>query len=396
MAVSAPVATIGASLVRNGRTTTATGYTITNDPGTLTVAATLTGASSVATYNLSLYQSTVSTFNIGNVIAQTGQIPSVNATTIAIPAMLGPNTVVATVDAPNTFFTISNRISLYELPAPVAGITTATLSSIGIAALRTAGYQMNFVDETTAIRLTDGTIGIGSTSRQALVQRLYLGFFSRLGDIQGLSAYDQMLANGQTATEIASQMMAGFEYGRRGPFSDQAFISDIYRGFVNRAPTAGETQAALGQIAAGTTRASLAATLAASSESAAYHAPSTATVFVRDDTGTAINEAYRTAFGREVETGGLTTYRNVLATGGTLKQFYDIIAASPEFRSIHLGETDAGFITSLYQAEFNRIPDAVGFTGYLALLGAGTLSRAALVQVIATSPEAQVHLPRTL
>ena len=396
MAGSAPVATIGASLVRNGRTTTVPGFTITNDPGTLTVAATLANANTVATYNLSIYQSTVSTLSIGAFIAQTGQIPSAATTTIAVPAALGPNTVIATVDSPNTAFTFSNRISLYELPAPVAGITTATLSSLGIAALRATGYQMNFLDETTAIRLTDGTIGIGSFSRQALVQRLYLGLFGRVGDTQGLSFYDQALANGQSASQIATQMMTGFEYGRRGPLSDQAFVSDLYRGFVNRAPTPAETQAALGQIAAGTSRGSLAATLAASPEAAAYYAPSTATVFVRDDIGTAINEAYRTAFAREVETGGLATYRNYLATGGTLKQFYEIIAASPEFRAIHSSQTDTAFITSLYQAEFNRLPDQDGLTAYLRHFSFGTLSRASLVQVIATSPEAQLHLPRSL
>jgi hypothetical protein len=72
------------------------------------------------------------------------------------------------------------------------------------------------------------------------------------------------------------------------------------------------------------------------------------------------------------------------------------IAASPEFLADHASQSNAAYVTSLYQAGLGRAPDVAGLASWTSTLSTGALSRSAVLLDIATSPEAAAHLTHNL
>ena len=397
-----PSISIGLSLIKAGQSTLAPGSSITNDAGPLTVGVLLSNIDPLAVYTITITGSETTVVNgirgTTNVVVGTAvTTPGVSSLGIRVADRSGPTNLSALVRYPDNGSASSNTIGVYELPAPIAGVTTAGFSSSDYAAITTAGYKMNFIDGTTAIQLTDGVIGLGRGTTEALLQRLYAGLLNRAGDSGGLAYYKVQLTSGVGIDGVASQIMAGPEYARsHGTQSDPQFVDTLYRGFVGRSPAPGEAQAAIGELVTGTSRATLAASFATSIESSTYYAPSTASVFVRDGVGTMINEAYRTAFAREVDAGGLATYRALLSAGGTAPDFYKAIAQSAEFQAIHASQTNKDFVFNVYQAGLGRSPDGNGQANYVQQLEAGLLTRAGVVQAVSTSAEVLLRLPTAL
>ena len=73
-----------------------------------------------------------------------------------------------------------------------------------------------------------------------------------------------------------------------------------------------------------------------------------------------------------------------------------VIVASPEFQALHGAQSNAAFVTSLYQDGLGRVPDAAGGSFYTGLLNSGAASQAVVVLDIATSPEAAADLTANL
>jgi hypothetical protein len=285
-------------------------------------------------------------------------------------------------------------LSLFVLPDPVNGITTAAVDSFELAPLFDAGYATQFVAGTTEIQLTDGTYSVGTETPDAYLQRLYEGLLDRPGDTAGLEANAAALQNDGMGA-IAGAFLGSAEFTALHPavagLSNGNFVDFLYQNLLGRAPDAGGYTAFTNALQSGESRAAVTATIANSAEAQTYFEADTNGVWVPNATGSFITELYHTAFGRVPDLGGLAAFTGALQNGSTMLQVAQDIVASPEFAADHAGQTATALITSFYEDGLGRQPDAAGLQANLGALQSGA-SEAQILLGIATSPEAGTHL----
>jgi Domain of unknown function (DUF4214) len=317
-------------------------------------------------------------------------------TTVSIGLGQHSLTALATLDG-STPSAVSAALNLYALPQPVAGKVVADNTSIDFARLFGTGYQLGFLTDAKAIQLVDGVIGVGSTSTEAGLQRLYKGLLRRSGDATGLGYYDVQRSGGLSLAGVATQIMTGPEYtSLHGTQTDAEFVDSLYRNFFGRDTDSAGAASHLAQLTAGVKRSVVAETFANSVEAVQKLAGSTRQVLARDGIGTVINQVYQAGLNRTVDQGGLATYKALLSTGALPADLAATIAASSEFAELHGVQSNAAYVTGLYQSALSRTPDAGGLQAYAGQLSAGTATRADVLLAIATSPEAMARLPTSL
>jgi hypothetical protein len=172
-------------------------------------------------------------------------------------------------------------------------------------------------------------------------------------------------------------------------------VTSLYQGLLGRLPEAAGLASWTGELAQGVSAGNVAIGIADSPEAKAHLASTTAQVFVSNAAGTLVHELYETGLGREVERAVLPSYQAAYRTE-TPAQIAAGIAASPEFLADHGSQTNAAFVTTLYQDGLGRTPDPAGLASWTTALNSGTLSRSAVLLGIATSPEATGHLTANL
>lgn len=112
-----------------------------------------------------------------------------------------------------------------------------------------------------------------------------------------------------------------------------------------------------------------------------------------DVTGSA-GQAYRlyqAAFNRVPDASGLGFQVNALDNGHSLKTVAQNFLNSPEFNRTYGGLSDNAFVTQLYQNVLHRAPDASGLSFQVGALSSGT-DRAQLLVNFSESPENQAAL----
>ena len=287
----------------------------------------------------------------------------------------------------------SDPLDLFVLPDPVAGITTAAVSSFQFGALLDQGYSMSFVAGTEAIRLTDGTLSVGADTVQASVQRLYEGLLGRAGDTGGLVQFTAIAAASGTSA-VADAVLGSPEFaqahGAPAGLSDTGFLTLLYNGLLGRAPDAGGLASHVAALEGGASQGSVAAGIADSVEARAHFATATANVWVPDATGALVTELYQTSFGHAPDLGGLALFTSALQGGLSAQQLAQDLASSPEFLADHDGLGNAALVTSLYENGLGRAPSAADLQHWA---GAST---ATVLFGVAASPEAAVHLIRNV
>lgn len=276
------------------------------------------------------------------------------------------------------------------------GVVHADVNSLHYATLLTQGFSLSLIPGAESVALVDGTLSVGPDTQEAAAQRFYEGLLGRAGDPSGLSAFDATITAGATYSAVAAGFLGSAEYqAAHGAQTDAQFVASLYQGFLGRAPDAGGGAFYTGLLASGTSRADVAAGIGNSPEAKAYLAADTSHVWVQSTSGTLAYEAYQTGLDREVELTALGNVTRGLANGLTPLQLFQGIAGSAEFQGLHGAQDNATFVGSLYQDGLGRTPDASGGAFYTGLLNGGA-SRAAVLQDIATSPEASAHLTRSL
>ena len=105
---------------------------------------------------------------------------------------------------------------------------------------------------------------------------------------------------------------------------------------------------------------------------------------------------YQAAFNRTPDAGGLGFQMNALDSGFTLKQVAQNFLNSPEFRSTYGANlSDGQYVTQLYQNVLHRAPDSGGLAFQVNALATGT-DRAQLLVNFSESPENQATLIGTI
>jgi hypothetical protein len=290
----------------------------------------------------------------------------------------------------------STPISLFALPTPVGGTSTADFSSADLGAVLTQGGHFAFVGGTEAVQLTDGILSVGPDTNEAALQRLYEGLLGRSADAGGISNADSQLSAGVSQGAIADGLVNSAEYAAdHGVQTDQQFVDTLYQGLLGR-PASEDTQSSYWTmlLSQGVSRGTIAAGVADTAEAKAHLAAATAQVFVPSASGTLAHELYETGLGREVDLPGLAGFQAAAATQ-TPSQLAAGLAGSAEFATDHAGQSNAAFVNSLYEAGIGRAADPSGSSFWTGLLDGGT-SRGDVLLGIATSSDAAAHLTHNL
>jgi PKD repeat protein len=92
---------------------------------------------------------------------------------------------------------------------------------------------------------------------------------------------------------------------------------------------------------------------------------------------------------RAADSNGLATFVALLGNGGTDAQVAAAILGSQEYFQLH-GNTNAGFLTALYQDTLNRAPDAMGLAAFTQELTGGTSPSQVAAEILSSSEYQQV------
>lgn len=230
----------------------------------------------------------------------------------------------------------------------------------------------------------DTLVGDGAvlpTANAASVYRLYLATLARAPDDSGHANWAERLDAGNTVASIASGFVNSAEFQQTyGALDNTQFVTLLYTNVLHRAPDPGGLHNWLNHLSNGGTRESA---VVGFSESAEFMITSNTT----DDDGQ-IFRLYDAAFNRLPDAPGFENWINTLYNGATLTWAADAFVTSPEFTLTYGALDDNQFVTLLYNNVLDRAPDPDGLASWLALLNGGA-SRASVVVGFSESAELQ-------
>lgn len=159
-------------------------------------------------------------------------------------------------------------------------------------------------------------------ARVAPVARLYLGYFLRIPDHDGLAFWTARYRGGESIESISEAFAASPELrGRYGSLDDEQFVERVYRNVLGRAPDSGGLAFWRGELAS----ISRGRMMIAFSESAEFRALTSNEVFV--------TMAYAGMLRRAPEPSGFAAWVGFLDAGNPREAMLQVILDSPEYRS---------------------------------------------------------------
>ncbi len=224
---------------------------------------------------------------------------------------------------------------------------------------------------------------IERTSSSAFVTRLYQQVLGRAPEPGGVDGWVRQI---QEFGSVVPTILAFFhspEFLSHNTTDDQ-YLPILYRALLRREPDPAGFSALLAELQAGRlTRDNLLDTFMDSQEFAAQ------VNFLRRlaPLSTIVSTLYIRILRRPPDSRSFQTYVAQIQQDQTLLPTVLHVFASPEFQGRHTTNTE--FVTLLYRALLDRIPDPSGMTSFVALLDNGATTRTQLVLELAASSEFQ-------
>ncbi|WP_426039462.1 DUF4214 domain-containing protein [Brevundimonas sp. DC300-4] len=242
-------------------------------------------------------------------------------------------------------------------------------------------------------RFVDGVLTFDVNSQAAQVMRLYDAALDRGGDPGGLESLLDRLERGETLLSLASAFLTSPEFQQRyGALNNQAFIEQMYRFCLNRNGDPAGIQTWTDRLNSGTTRAEMLVIFSESQEHRDLTAGTLAQgLWVADEGALTIARLYDATFDRLPDAGGLATWVNNLRGGMAILDIAAAFASAPEFQQRYGTVTNQQFIEQMYRFCLDREPDAGGLSFWTNALNTGT-SRA---QMLLTFSESAEHVGLT-
>ncbi|WP_373498670.1 DUF4214 domain-containing protein [Desulfococcus sp.] len=217
------------------------------------------------------------------------------------------------------------------------------------------------------------------------VTRFYRECLDREPDPEGLAGWVNGMKNGWvTGGELAEGFILSPEFINMN-VSDETFLTILYRAFFDRQPDLEGFNGWLSALGQGMSRASVLEGFIRSSEFAELCRRYGIPPYRMDRIEAFVTRFYHECLNRAPDPSGLAGWVNGLkngwVTGGELARGFIL---SPEFTSRDV--SNEAFLTILYEAFFDRVPDTVGFNGWLSALEKG-MSRAAVLESFIRSEE---------
>ena len=245
-------------------------------------------------------------------------------------------------------------------------------------------------------RFVDGTLTFDVDSASAQVMRLYGAALGRQYDPAGLEGQSAWIRNGTISLQtLADAFVSSAEFQNRfGALGNQAFIEQLYQFSLHRAGEPAGVSGWTGLLDNGTmTRGQI---VIGFSESAEHRGLTqnelNKGLWVADAHALIIARLYDATFDRLPEAEGLIGWTASLKAGIPLSQIAAGFADSPEFQARYGALSNRAFIEQLFNFCLNRNGDEAGIQNWVNNMDAGLRTRA---QVLLEFSESQEHVNLT-
>jgi Ca2+-binding RTX toxin-like protein len=244
------------------------------------------------------------------------------------------------------------------------------------------------------IRFVDGMVTYDVDSASAQVMRLYQAALGRVHDQSGLEGQAAWITAGTISLlSLANAFVSSAEFQSRfGALTNQAFVEQLYQFSLHRNGDAAGVQNWVNALNAGMSRGQVVLEFSESQEHRNLTASTLAQgLWASDAQALIVARLYDATFDRLPDAGGLTNWVNNLKAGVGLTDIAAAFAGSAEFQQRYGALSNQAFIEQLYRFCLNRDGDAAGVQNWVNNLNAG-LSRA---QVLLEFSESAEHVMLT-
>ena len=225
-----------------------------------------------------------------------------------------------------------------------------------------------------------GSSTISIADQRMQISRLYLAYYLRLPDSEGLAYWMRQLSSGRSLTSISDAFAQSAEFkDRYGNLSNVDFVRLVYRNVLQREADAAGLDYWTQRLAGRDSRGRV---MVGFSESPEFVAGTRDRLYEHDANGP-IGRLYWAYFLRPVDFDGLQHW---LATGLPPKRISEAFANTPEFRDRYGQLNNDGFVRLVYQNVMSRTPDDEGLQYWKSRLNSG-FPRGEMMVGFSESPE---------
>ena len=218
------------------------------------------------------------------------------------------------------------------------------------------------------VQVADGVGRFDTSGHAEAVARLYQAAFDRPADLGGLENWTaqldaQVLGIGSVAAAFITSPEFAAHYGA---VSDQGFLQQLYQNVLGRSGDAGGTAYWTQALADGQARSQVLAGFSESLENRVDTRPT-----VGDGDLSAAYRLYQAAFNRTPDAAGLNYWTRQLDDGTALQTVARDMSNSFEYLSTYAALDPSAFVGRLYQNVLHRAGDAAGTEYWLGQLASG-------------------------
>ncbi len=236
-------------------------------------------------------------------------------------------------------------------------------------------------------RFVDGILTFDATSASAQVMRLYSATLNRTPDQGGLEFFAGQVAS-TGLQQLADTFVASNEFQTRfGALNNQQFVEQLYVFALGRNGDPGGISFYVSQLDGGVTRGQIVVSFSESAENQTRTAATlNAGLWVPDQNALIIARLYDATFDRLPDAGGLAGWVNALNSGTSLQDIAGFFSASGEFQARYGTLSNQAFVEQLYRFCLDREGDAGGIGFWTSAINDG-LSRASVLAQFSESAE---------
>ena len=237
------------------------------------------------------------------------------------------------------------------------------------------------------VAFVDGIRTFDPTSPYAQVMRLYKAALNRDPDQPGLEGNVAALSSMSLST-LAGYFAGSAEFQARfGSLSNQQFVEQLYVFALGRQGDVQGLNLWVARLDAGSSRGDVLLGFSESAENVARTASTLSTgLWIPDQEALSIARLYDATLDRLPDAPGLAGWVALYDGGMSLTQIAGSFVSAPEFQGRYGALSNQAFIEQLYRFCLNREGDAPGIAGWVNLLNDGA-SRASVVVGFSESPE---------
>lgn len=237
----------------------------------------------------------------------------------------------------------------------------------------------------------DGITGVTDTSA-GTIYRLYQATFKREPEAAGLEYWLKATEAGTSALSMAAQFVGSPEFqATYGALNNSQFVELMYRNVLGRPPEPAGLSYWVNALNSGTSRASALLGFADSPEFKAGTRLSLEGYMTSDYSGenqAQVFRMYQAVFDRQPDATGFVYWLNKLdGRTATMAEMASGFVASPEFQTAYGALNNTDFVNALYLNVLGRPAEPQGLAYWVERLGNGTFTRANVVAQFSDSPE---------